>query len=108
MSSNMTYIPAVRLHWLTPLFYPVLRYLMQETKFKKALVRAAQIQSGQQVLDLGCGTATLSILIKQAYPDVDVTALDIDPAVLRIGRAKAENAGIRLTLNEGSAYDLPY
>lgn len=108
MSSNVPYIPALRFHWLTPLFDPVLRYLMQETRFKKALVQAAEILPDQKVLDLGCGTATLSILIKQSYPDVDVTGLDIDPAVLQIGRSKAEKVGVRLTLDKGSAYDLPY
>lgn len=108
MNPKEAYIPALRFHWLTPLFDLVLRFLMQEVTFKKALVRETLIQPGQQILDLGCGTATLSILIQQTHPDAVVTGLDIDPQVLQIGQAKAERAGVHLTLDQGLAYDLPY
>lgn len=108
MKNNSTYIPALRWNVLTPLYDSVLRYVMQEDRFKNALIRQAQIQPGQQVLDLGCGTATLTVMLKQAYPEATVTGLDGDPAVLRIGRTKADSAGVLLTLDQGMAYDLPY
>ncbi len=108
MNKNSSYIPA--LHWnaLTPFYDLVLSWGMREKRFKNELIRQAQIQPGQVVLDLGCGTATLTILLKQAHPDAAVTGLDGDPEVLRIGQAKAEKAGVHLTLDQGMAYALPY
>ena len=81
---------------------------MREEQFKKQLVRQAQIQAGQNVLDLGCGTATLTILIKQTHPEAEVTGLDGDPRVLAIGRAKAAKAGAAIILDQGMSFRLPY
>ena len=108
MKSNASYIPALRWKGLTPFYDLVLRWVMQEEHFKQELIRQAQIQPGQQVLDLGCGTATLTVMVKQAHPKAEVTGLDGDPQVLQIGRAKAEKAGVALTLDQGMAYELPY
>ena len=106
--TNSAYIPALRWKGLTPFYDAVLRWVMQEEHFKRELIRQAQIQPGQQVLDLGCGTATLTVMVKQAHPEAVVTGLDGDPEVLQIGRAKAEKAGVALTLDQGMAYELPY
>ena len=108
MKNNSTYIPALRWNVLTPFYDSVLRYVMQEDRFKNELIRQVQILPGQQVLDLGCGTATLTVMLKQAYPEATVTGLDGDPAVLRIGRTKADSAGVVLTLDQGMAFELPY
>jgi len=48
-----------------------------------------------RVLDLGCGTGTLTILAKQAAPGADVTGLDGDPQVLQIAQNKAAKAGVK-------------
>ena len=61
---------------------------------KRRLIEQAQIECGEHVLDLGAGTATLTVMIKQAHPGVDVTGLDADPKALSIGRAKAAAAGV--------------
>lgn len=108
MKTEHKYIPALRFHWLTPLYDPLLRWLMQEERFKQTLIQEANIQSGQQVLDLGCGTATLTIMIKKACPQTIVTGLDADPQVLKAAQIKAEKAGVNLTLEHGMAYRLPY
>jgi len=102
------YIPALGLNRLTPLYDPLLRWVMREAKFKRHLINQAQIQSGHRVLDLGCGTATLTILIKQTHPGAEVAGIDGDPKVLEIGRAKAAKAGVDITLDHGMAFQLPY
>jgi ubiquinone/menaquinone biosynthesis C-methylase UbiE len=108
MIKDEKYIPALRFDWLTPLYDPILRWVMREEKFKKELVRQAQIQAGQKVLDLGCGTATLTILIKLTHPSAEVVGLDGDSRVLAIGRAKAVSAGAELALDQGMSFHLPY
>lgn len=81
---------------------------MPESKFKSRLIKQAHIQSGQRVLDLGCGTATLTILIKQTHPDTEVIGLDGDSKVLEIARRKAAKADAEITLHKGLATQLPY
>ena len=40
------------------------------------------------MLDLGCGTATLTISIKKASPEAEVVGFDGDPEILKIAKAK--------------------
>lgn len=108
MKTTSPYIPALRFTWLTPIYDLVLSRGMQEKRFKQTLIQKAQIQANQDVLDLGCGTATLTIMLKQAYPEAKITGLDGDLEVLKIGQSKADKAGVELKFDHGLAYDLPY
>ena len=102
------YIPALSHDWLTPLYDPLIRWTMRESTFKRHLIEQAQIRRGHRVLDLGCGTATLTILIKRAHPDSEVIGLDGDPRILEIARAKIAKTGLDIALDQGMAFDLPY
>jgi len=102
------YIPALRFRWLTPFYDPVLRWGMREGGFKRSLVEQMALRPGMCVLDLGCGTGTLTIMIKQLHPDVEVTGIDGDPEVLAIAHDKAARAGVSIQWDSGLAYHLPY
>ena len=108
MAKSDRYIPALGLDRLTPLYDPLLRWVVREETFKRRLIDQAQIRPGQRVLDLGCGTATLTILVKQTHPDSEVVGIDGDPKVLEIGRMKATRAGVDIKLDHGMAFQLPY
>ncbi|MBI5352738.1 MAG: methyltransferase domain-containing protein [Chloroflexi bacterium] len=102
------YIPALRFHWLTPFYDSLLKWGMREEFVKSRLIERAHIQPRQRVLDLGCGTGTLVIMIKQSSPEAHVTGLDGDEEVLSIARTKAKQANINIQLDHGLAYELPY
>lgn len=102
------YIPALTYGWLASVYDPVTRLTMREFTFKRRLVTESRIQKGQRVLDLGCGTATLTILIKKAHPDAEVIGLDGDPKILEIARAKIAREALDIALDQAMAYELPY
>ena len=109
MDKNRTeYIPALKYAWLSPLYDPLLRWTMRESTFKSRLVEQARIEKDHRVLDLGCGTATLTLLSKRDHPGANVIGLDGDSKVLAIARAKAAKAGLDVTLDHGMAFELPY
>lgn len=102
------YIPALSFRWLTWLYDPLLRWGMREETFKRALIEQAGIKAGMNVLDLGCGTGTLTVMLKQERPEARVTGLDGDTEVLEIARTKAEQAGVDIQFDQGMAFSLPY
>lgn len=102
------YIPALSFDWLTPLYDRLLRWTMPEETFKRELIAQAQINAGHRVLDLGCGTGTLTLMIKHSHPDADMVGLDGDPQVLEIARAKAAKAELTIAFDHGLAFQLPY
>lgn len=102
------FVPALGHQWLTPLYDPLLKWGMREDEFKRDLIDRAQIRAGYRVLDLGCGTGTLTILIKQMHPDAQVVGFDADPKILEIARAKANQANLEIVFDQGMAFRLPY
>jgi ubiquinone/menaquinone biosynthesis C-methylase UbiE len=106
--SPQPYIPALAFDWLTRFYDPVLRLTLREEEFKRLLVEQARVQPAQDVLDLGCGTATLTIMLKQHCPDARVVGLDGDPKVLVIARGKVAAAGVDVGLHQGMAFAPPF
>lgn len=104
--SQKRYIPALSFRWLTPLYDPILKWVMREETFKRRLTAESNIQPGMKVLDLGCGTGTLTVMLKQAYPNAKITGLDGDPEVLDIARIKSR--GLNIQWDEGLTSSLPY
>ena len=102
------YIPALRYKWLTALYDPIVRWTTRESTFKSALLAQADIQPRHKILDLGCGTATLTIAMKVACPDAEVLGLDGDSRILEIAERKAAEAGVIFSLDQGYSYALPY
>jgi ubiquinone/menaquinone biosynthesis C-methylase UbiE len=108
MARAQHYIPPLSYDWLTPLYDRLIPLAMPEAALKRRLIEQAHVSGGQRVLDIGAGTATLTIMIKQAHPDADIIGMDGDPRVLAIGWAKAAAAGVQLRLDHGFATHLPY
>lgn len=102
------YVPALRFRCLTRAYDPVVRFTTREHKFKGRLLTQLDPRAGERILDLGCGTGTLSIQIKQAQAGCDVVGLDGDPEVLSRARAKAKEAGAEVSFDLGFSTDLPY
>lgn len=102
------YIPALSFGWLTPLYDPILKWGMHEENFKQKLVQRANLQPNMDVLDLGCGTGTLTIMLKQAAPLAKITGMDGDPQVLSIAQGKAALENLNIRWDKGMAFDLPY
>ena len=107
-SRNSNYISALRFNWLTSIYDPLIRWTIRGEKFKRKLLEQTNILPGHKVLDLGCGTATLTLKIKNACPEANVFGLDGDPNVLKIAGAKAVKANIAIQLNQGMSFNLPY
>ena len=72
----------------------------------RELVDACAISAGQEVLDVACGNGNVAILA--AEEGAAVVASDITPAMLELGRTRAEEDGVEIEWVEADAEDLPF
>jgi ubiquinone/menaquinone biosynthesis C-methylase UbiE len=104
---HRSFIPAAGHDLLLPLYDP-LQKLLGGDRARKALLGQAKIQPGHRVLDIGCGTGSLVVLLKRLHPEAEVVGLDPDPKALARARQKAERKGVTVQLDQGFSDALPY
>ncbi len=107
-SAPVRYIPALGFRSLTPFFDSMQKWGAKESTFKPKLIAQARIQSNFKVLDLGCGTGALTLLVKKSQPSAEVTGIDIDLNVLNIAKQKAAQSDLQINFDHGTAFSLPY
>jgi SAM-dependent methyltransferase len=71
----------------------------------RALVDAAEVRSGERVLDLGCGTGNAALLAAER----GAIATGVDPAqrLLQVAREQADALGLRASFTAGDAASIP-
>lgn len=81
----------------------------REAAFRNRILSLAQLQPGEVVLDVGCGTGTLAIAAKrQAGAAGRVHGIDASPEMLAYATRKARRAGMEVAFVEAPAQALPF
>jgi ubiquinone/menaquinone biosynthesis C-methylase UbiE len=85
------------------------RYLVPTitSKWAEDLVRRAQLRTGEQVLDVACGTGVVARLAAMKVRPGQVTGLDLNAGMLAVARS-LPNDGAPIDWTEGSALDMPF
>lgn len=107
MSKN-SFIPALRYKWLTPFYDRILNLTFPEKKIKGDLIRELELKGNESILDFGCGTGTLSLMIKEQFPSVTLIGIDVDRDVLSIAETKAKQKGLAIFLIKYDGEHLPF
>ncbi|HLM24250.1 MAG TPA: class I SAM-dependent methyltransferase [Pyrinomonadaceae bacterium] len=105
--SHRHFLPAAGRDVFLPLYDPLVS-LMGGNRAREELMKQAKIGPNQRVLDIGCGTGTLVVLLKRRYSTAQIVGLDPDPKALRRAKKKVRRARVSVQLDEGFADDLPY
>ncbi|MGY4642444.1 class I SAM-dependent methyltransferase [Cellulomonas sp. URHB0016] len=105
-ASPEPYLPAAGKSWLLPLYDPMTR-LGGVGRRHARLVALAGIRPGDRVLDLGCGTGNLALMVARTAPGSDVTGLDPDRPSLVVAARKARRRRVPMTLVRGYGHAVP-
>lgn len=105
--SQREFLPAAGRDVFLPLYDPLVS-LMGFGRAARELIAQANVERDHSVLDLGCGTGTLIVMLKRQYPAVEAVGLDPDAKALQRARNKAKRAEVSLQFDQGFADELPY
>jgi ubiquinone/menaquinone biosynthesis C-methylase UbiE len=106
-SHSYDYIPAAG-HDRFLRFYDPLTRLLGADRMRARLLDAAGVRAGEHVLDLGCGTGAVSLLLAKREPAARIVGLDPDPKALARAEQKARAAGAAVEWVQGYAGRAPY
>jgi ubiquinone/menaquinone biosynthesis C-methylase UbiE len=80
-----------------------------ERKLRDMEVGLAQLKSGDQVLEVGCGTGTLTLAAKrQVGAAGQAYGIDVIPKMIDVCRRKAEEAGAEISFQVGGIDNIPF
>lgn len=98
-----------RYYDLTVWFADTFMFRGQVRQLRKRAINLADIQPGEQVLDVGCGTGTLAIQAKRRVGKAGRVA-GIDPGTQQIARARAKAArrNVSIDFQIGVIEQLPF
>jgi len=60
-------------------------------------------ESGQAILDLGCGTGSMTFALAERGDHKSIVGIDLSEAYVEFARARADDARIRFEVADGSA-----
>jgi ubiquinone/menaquinone biosynthesis C-methylase UbiE len=93
-------------------YYDLLMFFMtlgREKALRKATLDLAQVKTGDKVLEIGCGTGTLSLAAKKRVgPSGEVAGIDIAPEMAAVASKKAARKGLDVSFQVGSVAYIPF
>ncbi|PPS43344.1 class I SAM-dependent methyltransferase [Chroococcidiopsis sp. TS-821] len=83
---------------------PITQYVLlpNETLVRQELIKTIHSQP-RRILDLGCGTGSTTLMLKQAFPAAEVIGLDLSPYMLVMAERKAQAANLDIKWRHGNA-----
>jgi len=78
------------------------------TKIKNQFIKFAQVKADEKLLDFGCGTGTLLMMLATLYPNNELQGVDIDENVLKIAQNKIIKNDMYVHLKKINGTNLPY
>jgi ubiquinone/menaquinone biosynthesis C-methylase UbiE len=82
-------------------FYDSVAALMRERLWRGLVVEHVALRPDDVVVDAGCGTGSLALLLRRAQPEARIIGVDPDRDVLAMARRKADDAGAELEWRVG-------
>jgi demethylmenaquinone methyltransferase/2-methoxy-6-polyprenyl-1,4-benzoquinol methylase/phosphoethanolamine N-methyltransferase len=80
----------------------------QGEKQNRAIVRKADVQAGQKVLDVGCGTGAQTLPAAAVAGPGNVSGIDASPDMIEIARRKAKKRRLDVDFRVAPMEDLPF
>ncbi len=103
-----TYVPPLRFHALTRFYDRIVAWTSAEARFRPALLELVASSPGALIVEVGCGTGTLTWMLAQRFPGARIAGVDLDQEALDLARAKSLDGVPAPAFREADARNLPF
>lgn len=103
-----SFVPGLGFAFLTPVYDLFLAVTMREATLRATLLEQVDFRHTNTIVDVGCGTGTQTILLKQEAPHATVVGIDVDPAMIARAEVKSRAAGVDVAFELAEAGALPF
>lgn len=85
------FVPAAGRAWLTRFYDAAIAVFAREQLLRGGVIEAIKIEGidSPRILELGCGTGSLSLALAESLKGASITGLDLDPVALSIAQRKS-------------------
>lgn len=105
MTQGESFTPLLGVSALSPLYDAAIGVATREGRWRGRLTRQINPNPNDRILDVGCGTGSLALMLKRHAPSAAVFGLDPDPKALQVARRKAARAGADIEFLQGFVSD---
>jgi ubiquinone/menaquinone biosynthesis C-methylase UbiE len=105
MADGDDFTPALGRSAWTGFYDLAIALMTREGRWRRAFLDQIAPRSGELIVDVGCGTGTLALALKQRAPGARVIGIDPDERVLALARRKAGQAGVEIEFLRAFARD---
>ena len=99
------YVPALGDRRLSPFYDATVALMTCERTWRRAFIKQIAPEPRDVILDVGCGTGTLAVMLKRACPSASIYGIDPDPDILSRAEVKARDAGVLVHFAKGYAQE---
>jgi ubiquinone/menaquinone biosynthesis C-methylase UbiE len=103
--STRAFTPALG-RFLPARFFDLAAALTRERLWRRLVVERVAGQPDDVIVDVGCGTGSLALLLHGSQPEARIIGVDPDPEMLAIARRKAREAEAALDFAAGMGHEL--
>ena len=105
MIDNPGHTPPLGHAALTPAYDAMIALTTREKRWRARLLAQVNPQPGDRILDVGCGTGSFAVMLKQAAPQAHIVGLDPDVDALASARSKCARERLDVTFVPGFLTD---
>lgn len=101
-------IPALSFDFLTPFYDFFSNFFGFGNSLRKKFIEKIKLAGDEKILDIGCGTGSLAIVLKKLNPSAQIVGVDADPKILKIAERKAKKDHLDIEFINAPAEKLPF
>ncbi len=103
------FIPAARFNALAERYDFILEWIGFDKKYRQQVIDALELPNKKiRVLDVGCGTGTVAVELKQQKSKIELYGVDPDEKILALARKKIIKNNVMVHLKQAYAQKLPF